>query len=359
MVFVVVVGYILANKPKQNVETGSLSAGPCQHYAPTATMAPYAPAAPGEATAVDLRVANNDSPGCNQTAFNFMTTGTLTSDWFENYSMQNGSYIAAGKYAFFRFYVTPPIGATPGNYTYNIQVSNASNPSLMASVPSMVTVNPLSAWEMVAPGQFGVETPAITPTKIGFQWAPQQNGALYSKYDIFQVDTNTNALTLLATIKQIPGVQTAFSYGYKNKYIKTGLTPNTPYVFKVRAYGYSGLYQDANFTSGGIIPVTTPVSGEDTTAPSAPTNVVVTPDAGSPNAGVSWTASTDNIWVAGYKIKTQSGNELFCEPTTMTVANTCFLRGLSAGTNYQIRVWAYDVAGNMKSSQPRSFTTNY
>lgn len=348
VVLVVVIGYIIVNKPKQVVQSGSLSATPCTHYAPTATMAITAPTIPGGATPFDLRVVNNDSAGCNQTAFNFMTTGSLTPDWFENYVMQNGSYVAAGKYAYFRFYVTPPIGAAPGNYNFNVQVSNASNSNLMASVPGTVTVQPLSAGDMGAPDQFGVERPAKTATKVAMQWAPQQNGAGYSKYEIFRVNPD-NTLTSLAIIKQIPGVLTAYSFGYKTKYIKTGLTPNTSYTFKVRAYGYSGAYQDANILTGGNFTETTNLSGEDNANPTSPTNVNVRWD-----GFVTWSPSTDNLWVAGYKIKTQSGNELFCEPQPQ--ANSCMLRGLSAGTNYTIKVWAYDIAGNEKASQPKSFT---
>ena len=89
----------------------------------------------------------------------------------------------------------------------------------------------------------------------------------------------------------------------------------------------------------------------DTTAPTVPTNLTAS-SITTTSATVSWTASTDNIGVTGYKVfrnGTQVGT------STSTSYN---LTGLTAGTTYSITAQAYDAAGNSSaSSTALSLTT--
>lgn len=108
---------------------------------------------------------------------------------------------------------------------------------------------------------------------------------------------------------------------------------------KTRATGYG--YSLFNFDVYGV---TVP----DNQAPTVPTNVVVTP--GSTSAVVNWTASTDNIGVAGYRV--YLGTTLVSTVTT----NTTMLTGLTANTNYNLYVNAFDAAGNVS---PNSTTVSF
>ncbi|WP_442267199.1 fibronectin type III domain-containing protein [Tenacibaculum sp. ZS6-P6] len=84
--------------------------------------------------------------------------------------------------------------------------------------------------------------------------------------------------------------------------------------------------------------------GSDTTAPSTPTGLVATnPDNNSHiSANLNWTASTDNVGVAGYII-VQNGEEIF----TWNSQNTSItMRGLDDGTEYTFQIIAFDAAGN-------------
>jgi poly(hydroxyalkanoate) depolymerase family esterase len=83
-------------------------------------------------------------------------------------------------------------------------------------------------------------------------------------------------------------------------------------------------------------------SGGDTTAPSVPSNLAVT-GVTSSSASLSWSASTDNVGVAGYRVF-RNGVQVG------TAAGTAFTdSGLSASTQYTYKVAAYDAAGNVSA----------
>ena len=74
---------------------------------------------------------------------------------------------------------------------------------------------------------------------------------------------------------------------------------------------------------------------------------------------ISWTASTDNVGVTGYKIERCQGAGCSSFAQITTVAGTTYNNtGLSASTSYSYRVRAYDAAGNNSSySNTASATT--
>jgi chitodextrinase len=81
-------------------------------------------------------------------------------------------------------------------------------------------------------------------------------------------------------------------------------------------------------------------SGGDTTPPSTPTGVTVTGTTSS-SVSLSWTASTDNVGVAGYQVY-RGGTQVGTSAST-TYTDT----GLTAATQYSYTVTAYDAAGNV------------
>jgi len=85
----------------------------------------------------------------------------------------------------------------------------------------------------------------------------------------------------------------------------------------------------------------------DTTAPSVPTNLIAN-TVSSSQINLSWTASTDNVGVTGYRVESCSGSSCtnFAQigtPSGTTFSNT----GLTASTTYRYRVRAADAAGNL------------
>ncbi|MEY9910249.1 chitodextrinase [Catenulispora sp. MAP12-49] len=101
-------------------------------------------------------------------------------------------------------------------------------------------------------------------------------------------------------------------------------------------------------TNSFSVTATTAGSGGDTTPPSVPANLAVTGTTSSA-ASLSWSPSTDNVGVAGYRVY-RNGVQVG------TTAGTTFTdTGLSASTQYTYTVAAYDAAGNV--SAPSSGVT--
>jgi chitodextrinase len=105
---------------------------------------------------------------------------------------------------------------------------------------------------------------------------------------------------------------------------------------------------DWNFvpdTAGGFTDAGTGTchsSGGDTAPPTAPTNLAA--NAVSPNeVDLSWSASADNVGVAGYRIYRNAS--LVGSSTTTAYADT----GLQAGTSYSYYTIAFDAAGNVST----------
>lgn len=104
-----------------------------------------------------------------------------------------------------------------------------------------------------------------------------------------------------------------------------------------------------------IVPRSTPVSTPppapaDTTAPSIPTGVTATAQSTSQIA-LSWTASTDNVAVTGYKV--YRGGTLLTTTTNTTYTDT----GLSPSTAYSYTIAATDAAGNTSSQSTAASAT--
>jgi uncharacterized protein YkwD/chitodextrinase len=80
-------------------------------------------------------------------------------------------------------------------------------------------------------------------------------------------------------------------------------------------------------------------TGTDTAAPSTPSGLTVT-STSKTSVGVRWSASTDNVGVAGYRLYRGSTRVATTTGTTFTFT------GLACGTSYQLGVEAVDAAGN-------------
>jgi hypothetical protein len=115
-------------------------------------------------------------------------------------------------------------------------------------------------------------------------------------------------------------------------------------------YSYQVIAQDAagnNSPSSATLSVTTPVAS-DTTPPTAPSNLVGSA-VSQTQINLTWTASTDNVGVASYRI---TRNNVILN-TISGSSNTFGDTGLTAGTNYTYFVEAIDATGNIS---PKSNT---
>ena len=95
--------------------------------------------------------------------------------------------------------------------------------------------------------------------------------------------------------------------------------------------------------STGILP-----TAGDTTPPSAPTGLTAT--AGPGQVDLTWTASTDNVGVSGYRVERCQGAGCTDFAQVGTPTGTAFTdTGLAASTTYRYQVRAVDAAGNLSA----------
>ena len=136
----------------------------------------------------------------------------------------------------------------------------------------------------------------------------------------------------------------------------TGLSSGNSYSYYVRCQDTLGNTDSAdylitfNISSGGG-GGGGGGSGGDYTAPSVPSNLAAQA-ASSSEIDLTWTASTDNVGVTGYRLYRNSS--LLTSPSTVGYADT----GLSPETSYSYTVAAYDAASNVSAqSSPVAATT--
>jgi hypothetical protein len=114
-----------------------------------------------------------------------------------------------------------------------------------------------------------------------------------------------------------------------------------PSVNVVAQYGIATavvVAEDRWYVAGDISPVD-PDAGADTTAPTVPTSVTVNAPTSS-SLTVSWGASTDDVGVAGYRVR--RGGTVVGSATASPFVDT----NLTSSTEYTYTVSAFDAAGN-------------
>jgi len=162
-----------------------------------------------------------------------------------------------------------------------------------------------------------------------------------SGWDYFQVgdsgprfnrtSTNTAPYTLSSDGKWV------YSFDYPTPFIGTNFFPNG---------STTNVFIGGNGTA-------------DTTAPSTPTNVVIS-DIGSTQLSISWNSSTDNVGMAGYYIYI-NGSTTPAYTVNLTGSGNFgqAITGLSPSTSYYFTIKARDTSGNLSAAaNSATITTN-
>ena len=98
-----------------------------------------------------------------------------------------------------------------------------------------------------------------------------------------------------------------------------------------------------------ILPLTSRAQGADTTKPTVPSAFIATAASGA-QINLSWTASTDNVDVIGYRIERCTGASCTTWAQIATTASPAYSdTALVTTTTYRYRVRAEDAAGNLSS----------
>ena len=165
-----------------------------------------------------------------------------------------------------------------------------------------------------------VAVTARTSTSIALSWSASGDNVAVVGYEVLvNGSVATKVTTTNATL--------------------SGLACATSYAVGVRALDAAGNRSSsaALTTSTAACSPSTPPG--DTTAPSAPSNVVVTSSTRT-SITLSWSASTDNVAVAGY------GAYLNDQLVASATQTGFTFSGLACGTAYSVAIDAYDQAGN-------------
>jgi glucose/arabinose dehydrogenase/fibronectin type 3 domain-containing protein len=215
-------------------------------------------------------------------------------------------------------------------YTYRVRAADLAGNLSSYSDPASATTT--AAGDTTPPSApSGLAATGVSTARIDLNWTASTDNVGVATYRIERC--------LGTSCTNWAEVGTSPTPSFSN----TGLTANTTYRFRVRAADAAG-----NLSAYSAI-----VSGKtltaDTTRPSTPAGVTATPTSTS-QITVSWTASTDNVGVTGYRVERCQGASCTSWAEIGTTTTTSLDdTGLQAGTVYRYRVRAMDAAGNLST----------
>jgi len=203
---------------------------------------------------------------------------------------------------------------TPFTYPYPLTSAGLPNPAGTADAQPPTTPTNLAAT-------------AVSSSQINLTWTASTDNVGVTGYKVYR---NASQVGTSAT----------------NSYSDTGLTASTSYSYTVSAYDAAG----NNSSQCASASATTQAGVVDTQPPTVPTSLSATAVSSS-QINLSWTASTDNVGVTGYKIYRNAAQ------VGTSVTNSYSDTGLVASTTYSYTVSAYDAAGNNSAQSTSASAT--
>lgn len=219
--------------------------------------------------------------------------------------------------------------AASTQYTYRVRSYN--------SVGDSSNSNTASATTQTAPAgpkaPTGLSATAASASQINLSWADNS-----TEEEGFRIERAVSGGSFVEiTIVRAGSVS----------YADTGLTANTGYTYRVRAFNNSGNSAYTNTASA--------TTQSAATAPSAPTGLSANA-VSQTQINLSWADGSNNE--SGFRIERSSGGSGFAEIATVGAGVTSYAStGLTAGTAYTYRVRAYSANGNSGYSNTASATT--
>ena len=175
----------------------------------------------------------------------------------------------------------------------------------------------------------GLAVASVSGTSVALTWSPSTDDVGVAGYGVYVNGTSTSTTT--QTGKTV-----------------SSLSCGTAYTFEVDAYDAAG-----NRSSRAAVGASTSACAlaGDTTPPTTPPNVAVSA-ASATSISLTWTASTDNVGVAGYGVYVNGSGPSSTARTSKTVSS------LTCGTAYSFEVDAFDAAGNRSTRAPVMASTS-
>jgi chitodextrinase/predicted esterase len=265
-----------------------------------------------------------DINGGNIVRINGTTTQFLKKDWYVNdiLNTTNTNFPASNNLDTANYTLrtiagkvtlkTTPLNGCPSLFSNSIYVTTSAPTDLITPV------NPFAV--STGPGTIQLFWTDNTPNETGFEVYRKTSAA--SSYDFFKL-LNQGSIS----------------------FTDSGLTPGTSYTYQLRAVNNTAV---SLYTANIVVVVPT----DDTQAPSVPQGLTVVSRTTS-SITLKWTASTDNVGLAGYEIYNGAGTVV----GNTTNTNFVVTIGISANNNYFFTVKAKDLSNNFSSSSSQVSTT--
>jgi hypothetical protein len=235
----------------------------------------------------------------------------------------------------------------------------------LATAPSPTA----SGWLVTAPISY---TFATAGSKTLYAWAKDAAGNVSASRSASVTITLPDTTAPTVTAFTIPSIASALTIsitsftatdnvgvtGYLVNELATAPSPTTsgwsataPISYTFATAGSKTLYAWAKDAAGNVSVSRSANVTIDTTPPTAPINLTAVATAPT-QVNLNWTASTDNVGVAGYRVM-RNGSQIAASVSTIYSDTT-----VTAGTTYNYIVRAYDAAGNVSTdSNTASVTT--
>lgn len=310
----------------------------CSQGAPSVSMSPGSlTGAPGDTLSYSVSVTNTDSQDCS--ASNFSLSRSIPSGWSGSLS-KSALSLAPGETGSATLVVSSAGSAAAGTYGLSVSVSNTAATSHAASVNASYVV--------------ADQCTVVAPTLSLAPGSQSGNPGALLTYSVTLVnndsaDCGSSSFDLSAALPQgwsggvsprqvdlLPGMSATAS-----------LSVASPATANGGSYGLSLNVSDpfqANHARSvtGSYTVHEPAPASDTEAPSVP--VGLSANANHKQVGLSWSASSDNVGVTGYRVY-RDGVRI-ASTTDVTYTD----KAGADGTTYAYTVDAIDAAGNASAA---------
>ncbi len=210
-------------------------------------------------------------------------------------------------------------------YAYTVAAYDAAgNTSAVSAALTATTLKPADTTAPTTPS--AVSAIANTATQVDISWQPSTDNVGVAGYYV-----QRNGVTLA----------TVTTTGYTDNTV----LPNTAYSYVIVAFDAA-----SNVSAASVAATVTTPQQSDTTAPTTPSNVSAVA-VSSNQVDLAWSASTDNVAVAGYKVS-RNGAEISKSATTSFGDATA-----QPGVTYTYAVKAYDASNNTSNAAKAAVTT--
>jgi chitodextrinase len=304
--------------------------GPAAQSGPTADTTP--PTAPGAFTVTATSVSQINLSWISSTDNVAVTAYKI--ERCQGASCSNFTQIAAPAITTFSDTTLAP----STSYSYRVRATDAANnSSTYSSVATATTMASPDTQAPIAPS--ALVATGFSSTQINLAWTASADNIAVTGYLIERCQAAS--CTNFAQIAVLGNITT---------YSNTALAVSTNYSYRVRATDAAGNLSAYSNTSSATTP--------DTTAPPAP-SALTAASISTTQINLSWTASTDNVAVTGYRIERCQGASCSNFTQVATSTTTTFNdTALTASTSYSYRVRAADAANNLSAySNTASATT--